>query len=62
MDLTLLPSKKTLVQWESGMLVIAQGNSVVELTTDQAANLLEFIQLTLKPASIVRDSKTDLGG
>jgi hypothetical protein len=62
MDLTMLPSKKTVAKWECKMLMIAQGNSVIELTPDQADELLEFIQLTRKPSSLFRDSKQDLGG
>lgn len=61
MDLTILPSKKTVAQWESRLLVIAQGNAVIELTPDQATELLDFIQLTLKPASFFRHDKKDLG-
>lgn len=61
MDLTMLPSKKTIAKWESEMFVIAQGNSVIDLTTDQAARLQDFIQLTLKPAAFFRDSQEDLG-
>lgn len=61
MDLTMLPSKKTRAQWSSDLLLIAQGNSVIELTPDQAAKLLDFIQLTLKPASMLRHDAQDLG-
>lgn len=61
MDLTLLPSKKTVAQWEGKMLMIAQGNFVIELTPGQAEELREFIQSTIKPQSFFRDSKQDLG-
>lgn len=61
MDLTMLPSKKTVAKWEGKQLMIAQGNSVIELTPGQAAELRDFIQLTIKPASFFRDSKQDLG-
>lgn len=61
MDLTMLPSKKTVAKWEGKHLMIAQGNSVIELTPGQAAELIDFIHLTSKPASFFRDSKQDLG-
>ena len=61
MDLTMNPSKKTVAKWEGKHLMIAQGNSVIELTPGQAAELLSFIQLTRIPTSLFRDSKQDLG-
>lgn len=61
MDLIMHPSKKTLAKWEGNLLMIAQGNSVIELTPGQAAELLEFIQATRKPVSFFRDSKQYLG-
>ena len=61
MDLTMLPSKKTVAKWEGEHLMIAQGNYVIELTPGQAAELLDFIQLTSKPASFFRYLKQDLG-
>lgn len=61
MDLTMLPSKKTVVKWEGDHLMIAQGNYVTELTPGQASKLRDFIQATSRPASFFRDSKQDLG-
>lgn len=61
MDLTLLPSKKTVSQWENGMLVIAQGNSVIELTPDQVTQLYKFIGTTMKHAVVLEGERQDLG-
>ncbi len=61
MDLTLLPSKKTVAQWEGKMLVIAQANSVIEITPDQAAELHRFIGRTLTRAVVLADERQDLG-
>lgn len=61
MDLTILPSKKTVARWENGMLVIAQGNSVVELAPDQAAKLYKFIGTTMSPAVVIEGERQDLG-
>lgn len=61
MDLTLLPSKKTVARWENGMLVIAQGNWVVELTTEQATRLYKFIGTTLVQAIVLEGERQDLG-
>lgn len=60
MDLTLLPSKKTVAKWESGLLVIAQGNSVVELTPEQAIAMQVFISETVVPR-MISDERKDLG-
>lgn len=60
MDLTLLPSKKTVAKWESGLLVIAQGNSVVELTPEQAIAVQVFISETVSPR-MISDERKDLG-
>ena len=60
MDLTLLPSKKTVAKWESGLLVIAQGNSVVELTPEQAIAMQVFISETVVPR-MISDDRKDLG-
>lgn len=60
MDLTLLPSKKTVAKWESGLLVIAQGNSVVELTPEQAIAMQVFISETVSPR-MISDERKDLG-
>ena len=59
MDLTLLPSKKTVAKWESGLLVIAQGNSVVELTPEQAIAMQVFISETVVPR-MISDERKDL--
>lgn len=61
MDLTLLPSKKTVAKWESGLLVIAQGNSVIELTVEQATFLQAFILNTSVPATLENGKAQDLG-
>lgn len=61
MDLTMLPSKKTVARFESRMLVIAQGNSVIELTLDQATELVLFIEDSLSPAITIGDATKDLG-
>lgn len=61
MDLTMLPSKKTVGQWANGLLVIAQGNSVIELTTDQAIELYRFIGSTTVPAVVLEGERQDLG-
>jgi len=61
MDLTLFPSKKTVARWENGMLVIAQGNWVVELTPDQATRLYTFIGTTMKHAVVLEGELQDLG-
>lgn len=61
MDLTMLPSKKTLAKWENGMLVIAQGNWVVELTPEQATRLYKFIGTTLVQAVVLEGERKDLG-
>lgn len=61
MDLTILPSKKTVAQWESRLLVIAQGNSVIELTPDQATQLYKFIGTTMKHAVVLEGERQDLG-
>lgn len=61
MDLTMLPSKKTIARWESGMLVIAQGNWIVELTPDQATKLYKFIGTTMKHAVVLEGERQDLG-
>lgn len=60
MDLTLLPSKKTVAKWESGLLVIAQGNSVVDLTPEQAIAMQVFISETVVPR-MISDERKDLG-
>lgn len=61
MDLTILPSKKTVARWENGMLVIAQGNCVVELAPDQATQLYKFIDTTLAQAVVLEGERQDLG-
>lgn len=61
MDLTMLPSKKAVAQWESGLLVIAQGNSVIELTPDQVTHLYKFIGTTMKHAVVLEGERQDLG-
>lgn len=61
MDLTMLPSKKTVARWESGMLVIAQGNWVVELTPEQATKLYKFIGTTLVQAVVLDGERQDMG-
>lgn len=61
MDLTMLPSKKTVGQWSSGLLVIAQGNSVIELTPDQAKELYSFIGSSMVPAVVPEGKRQDLG-
>lgn len=61
MDLTMLPSKKTIAKWENGMLVIAQGNWVVELIPDQATQLYKFIGTTMKHAVVLEGERQDLG-
>jgi hypothetical protein len=61
MDLTLLPSKKTVAKWELGVLVIAQGNSVIELTPEQAAAVYKFIGTTMKHAVVLEGERQDLG-
>ena len=61
MDLTLLPSKKTIAKFESRMLVIAQGNSVIELTLDQAEQLVRFVDDNLAPSVTTGDQTQDLG-
>lgn len=60
MDLTLLPSKKTVARWENGMLVIAQGNWVVELTPEQATRLYQFVGTSLVPAVVLEGSRQDI--
>jgi hypothetical protein len=61
MDLTLLPTKKTIARWDAGLLAIAQGNSVVELTPDQAVELYKFIGQTMIPAAVISGERQDLG-
>lgn len=61
MELTMLPSKKTRVEWSSGLLVLAQGNSVIELTPDQATELYKFIGTTLAQAVVLEGERQDLG-
>lgn len=61
MYLTILPSKKTVARWENGMLVIAQGNWVVELTPDQATQLYRFIGTSMKHAIVLEGERQDLG-
>jgi len=61
MDLTMLPSKKTIAKFESRMLVIAQGNSVIELTLDQAEELVRFVEDNLAPSVTTGDQLQDLG-
>lgn len=61
MDLTMLPSKKTVAEWEGKLLMIAQGNSVIELTPDQAAELYRFIGATLTRAVVLAGERQDLG-
>lgn len=61
MDLTLLPSKKTVANWSQGLLMIAQGNSVLELTPEQAVALYRFIGLTTIPATVLEGERQDLG-
>ena len=61
MDLTMVPSKKTVAKWEGRHLMIAQGNSVIQLTASQADELLGFIKLTINPASLLRKTKNYLG-
>ena len=61
MDLKMLPSKKTVAKWEGKNLMIAQGNSVIQLTAGQADELLDFIKFTINPASLLRGCKNDLG-
>lgn len=61
MDLTLIPSKKTIIQWSDCLLAIAQGNSVIELTPDQATQLYKFIGTTMKHAIVLEGARQDLG-
>lgn len=61
MDLTMLPSKKTVAEWSGALLVIAQGNSVIELTPDQAAEIYRFIGKTLTRAVVLAGERQDLG-
>lgn len=61
MDLTLLPSKKTVAEWYGALLMVAQGNSVIELTPDQAAELYRFIGTTLTRAVVLSGERQDLG-
>lgn len=61
MDLTLLPSKKTVAKWELGVLVVAQGNSVIELTPEQAVEVYKFIGTTMKHAIVLEGARQDLG-
>lgn len=61
MDLTMLPSKKTVAEWEGALLVIAQGNSVIEITPDQAAELYLFIGRTVTRAVVMAGERQDLG-
>ncbi len=61
MDLTMLPSKKTRAEWSCGLLLIAQGNSVIEITPDQAAALSAFILKTSRPAKVADGHGKDLG-
>lgn len=61
MDLTMLPSKKTIARWENGMLVIAQDNWVFELTPEQATRLYKFIGTTLVQAVVLEGERQDLG-
>lgn len=61
MDLTLLPTKKTVANWAHGLLAIAQGNSVIELTPDQAIELYRFIGSTTVPAVVLEGERKDLG-
>jgi len=60
-SLTLLPSKKTRAEWCLDLLMIAQGNSVIELTPQQAAELYKFIGTTLSPAIYLQGDPKDLG-
>lgn len=61
MDLTMLPSKKTIANWSQGLLMIDQGNSVIELTPDQAVELYRFIGVTTIPAVVLEGERKDLG-
>lgn len=61
MDLTMLPSKKTVIRCELGLLVIAQGNSVIELTSEQAAELYKFVGKNVKRVAMLESSSKDLG-
>lgn len=61
MTLTMLPSKKTRAEWSSGLLLIAQGNSVIELTPDQAKKLAIFICETVVQAPIEDGKNQDMG-
>lgn len=61
MDLTILPTKKTVARWEHGLLVIAQGNAVIELTPDQAEVVLKFIEDNLAPSIVNEGASQDLG-
>lgn len=61
MDLTLLPSKKTLIRYELGVLVIAQGNSVIELTPEQAGEVCKFIIKNVKRPTMLSVAPQDLG-
>jgi hypothetical protein len=61
MDLTLLPSKKTVAEWSDGLLAIAQGNSVIELTPDQATQIYKFIGTTMTQAVVLEGERQDLG-
>lgn len=61
MDLTLLPSKRTVANWSQGLLLIAQGNSVIELTPDQAVELCRFVGVTMIPSVVIESERKDLG-
>lgn len=61
MDLTMVPSKKTVAKWEGKHLMTAQGNSVIQLTASQADELLDFIKFTINTASLLRKTKNYLG-
>lgn len=62
MNLTLHPTKKTVAQWESGKLLIAQGNSVIDLNRDQAHELLKFLNATYTPAFFDDGAREELKG
>lgn len=61
MELTMLPSKKTRAEWSDGLLMIAQGNCVIELTPDQARRLAIFICETVVHQPITDGDNRDLG-
>lgn len=61
MELTMLPSKKTRAEWSEGLLMIAQGNCVIELTPDQAHELVDFVKTTSGHSTALDGEKRDMG-